>query len=861
MESAPVRDTQETELERQLLQLVEASSRLLSSSESPDVLDTLLALGQKLIRADAYAVWWRQAGAEWDMVAMAGLSHFYDRTVLNAHVPPAILDAELVAIEEIRSFEPLAHRREQYDAEGIRSLLIVPLHIRGTAVGAIAFYYRAPHHFSESEKRIGAALANLAAAALTTTELYTEQKRIREEAERSTQRAMFLAEVGEVISSSLDYEETLRSIADRSVPFFADWCAVDLLDDGQIRRVSIKHLDPEKLRILEYLAERFPPQEDNAILVALRTGSSLLMEEIPDALIAARAKSEEHLALIRQLGLKSLIVAPMVVRGRTLGCLTFVSAESGRRYSQADLQLAEEIARRAGIAIENARLYRQVVANEQQWQTLANSIPQLAWMADEKGWLFWYNQRWYDYTGTTFEEMQGWGWEKVHHPDHLQRVVERVSRAWETGDPWEDTFPLRSKTGEWRWFLSRALPIRDASGRVVRWFGTNTDITELRDTREALAHSLSELETLLQVTPVGLLIAYDPECRNMRINRAFAEWAGVDVTANVSRTGPNAGNLPYRIFKDGQPLEGNDLPMQRAAREARQVEAEVDLVRNDGQTIRVFGYATPLFDEHGRVRGSVGAFLDITERKRAEEEQQRTQRELESANEELLRVNRDLEQFAYSASHDLKEPLRNVAIYSQMIARRYGAGLGAQAQEFLSCVTQNAQRMDALVNDLLAFTEVGNTTSKDEARSTNATEALEAALANLASTIAELGADIVYHPLPDVRIARIHLEQLFQNLIGNALKYRSDVPPKIQVAARRQEHHWVFSIADNGIGIKPEYQERIFGIFKRLHTATKYPGTGIGLAICKRIVERYHGRIWVESEPGRGSTFFFTLPA
>ena len=718
MESAQVQDSQETELERQLLLLVEASSRLLSSPESPDVLNALLTLGQKLIRADAYAVWCRQATGEWDMVAMAGLSNSYSRTILSAHVPPGLLETEPAAIEEICSFEPLAHRRKQYETEGIRSLLIVTLQIRGKPAGTIVFYYRAPHRFSDSEKRLGAALANLAAAALTTAELYTEQKQIQVEAARSTERATFLAEAGEVISSSLEYEDTLRSIAGRAVPFFADWCAVDILDNTDIRRVALKHMDQEKLRLLEYLAKRFPPGEDNAILVALRSGKSLLMEEIPDALIAARAKSEEHAVLIRQLELKSLIVAPMVVRGRTLGCLTFATAESGRRYSQSDLQLAEEIARRAAIAIENARLYRQVVASEQQWHTLANSIPQLAWMADEKGWLFWYNQRWYDYTGTTFEEMQGWGWEKVHHPDHLQRVVERVSRAWETGDSWEDTFPLRSKEGEWRWFLSRALPIRDASGRVVRWFGTNTDITELTD----------------------------------------------------------------------------------------------------------------------------------------------TQRELESANQELVRVNRDLEQFAYSASHDLKEPLRNVAIYSQMIARRYGSGLDAQGQEFLSCVTQNAQRMDALVNGLLAFTQIGNTRNKDQSGSTNGTEALVAAIANLSSTIAELGADIAYHPLPDVPVAKTHLEQLFQNLIGNALKYRSDLPLKIQVAARKQEQYWVFSIADNGIGIKPEYQERIFGIFKRLHTATKYPGTGIGLAICKRIVERYHGRIWVESQPGRGATFFFTLP-
>jgi signal transduction histidine kinase len=236
-------------------------------------------------------------------------------------------------------------------------------------------------------------------------------------------------------------------------------------------------------------------------------------------------------------------------------------------------------------------------------------------------------------------------------------------------------------------------------------------------------------------------------------------------------------------------------------------------------------------------------------------------RDLERQNRELRQANRDLEQFAYSAAHDLKEPLRNIAICSELIARKSGPLLDSPSREYLMQLIQNARRMDSLVDDLLAFTQAGNADTRSSLEKTDAAEVLKSVLASFSSTITELGAQITFSSLPsEVPIHRIHLEQIFQNLISNALKYRSNQPPRIHIAAQTLGEDWLFSVADNGIGIPPEYQERIFGIFKRLHTADQYPGTGIGLAICKRIVERYHGRIWVESTPGNGATFHFTVP-
>jgi light-regulated signal transduction histidine kinase (bacteriophytochrome) len=239
-------------------------------------------------------------------------------------------------------------------------------------------------------------------------------------------------------------------------------------------------------------------------------------------------------------------------------------------------------------------------------------------------------------------------------------------------------------------------------------------------------------------------------------------------------------------------------------------------------------------------------FTDVTARKHAEAE--------------LLRANQDLEQFAYSASHDLQEPLRSVKIYSELLAQELGEKLEGDTREFLGFVTSGATRMEMLVRDLLAYTQAGQAERPETPEDTTA--ALNCALANLDGAIRESGAQVISEQLPALRVHSTQLQQLFQNLVGNAIKYRRpETQPEIHVTVRRDGEMWLFSVSDNGLGIEAEYKERIFGLFKRLHTGDEYSGTGIGLAICQRIVERYHGRIWVESEPGKGSTFHFTLPA
>jgi PAS domain S-box-containing protein len=277
---------------------------------------------------------------------------------------------------------------------------------------------------------------------------------------------------------------------------------------------------------------------------------------------------------------------------------------------------------------------------------------------------------------------------------------------------------------------------------------------------------------------------------------------------------------------------------------------EVPLARRDGVSV-VIMFSTAAMERDGQIFGAVGAAEDITERKRAESE-------LRNRAEELARSNRELEQFAYVASHDLQEPLRTVSGFAELLAKRYQKQLGEEADEYIGFITAGTRRMKSLIEDLLRYSRVSR--ERTELSQVDLNTVLQTALANLQAAISGSGAHIDAGPLPSLRADRQQLVQLFQNLVGNALKFRSEAPPEVRIRAERHKGEWWFSVRDNGIGIDPASAERVFQLFQRLHTRDVYEGNGIGLTICKKIVDLHGGRIWVE--PGNpGSIFYFTLPA
>ncbi len=277
---------------------------------------------------------------------------------------------------------------------------------------------------------------------------------------------------------------------------------------------------------------------------------------------------------------------------------------------------------------------------------------------------------------------------------------------------------------------------------------------------------------------------------------------------------------------------------------------ELAVRRQDGSSFTAEYLRTPILEDE-RLIGAVVVIKNITERKQAEESMKRQA-------EELARSNADLEQFAYVASHDLQEPLRMVSNYTQLLARRYQDKLDQDAHDFIGYAVDGAIRMQGLINDLLQYSRVG--TRGKNFSLVDCSEVLGVAIANLRHSIEESRAIVTNDDLPAILGDSGQLAQLFQNLIGNALKFRGEDSPHVHVSVRRDAEEWIFTVKDNGIGIEEEYGDRIFVIFQRLHSLSKYSGTGIGLAICKKIVERHGGRIWVTSKPGEGSEFSFTTP-
>ena len=402
-------------------------------------------------------------------------------------------------------------------------------------------------------------------------------------------------------------------------------------------------------------------------------------------------------------------------------------------------------------------------------------------------------------------------------------------------------YPLevRRRDGHVTPVLYNAAVYRDESGAVIGVFAAARDVTEHKRAEEAVRRAGAYNRSLLEAS-LDPLVTISADGKITDVNAATERVTGRSREALVGTdfsdyfTEPEQARAGYKqVFREGSV---QDYPLE--------------VRRRDGHVTPVLYNAAVYRDESGAVIGVFAAARDVTERKRAEEA-------LAARTEELARSNAELERFAYVASHDLQEPLRMVSSYVQLLARRYQGKLDSDADDFIGFAVDGAGRMQRLITDLLAFSRVGRHDKGFEPISLDT--ALDQALINLQVAIEESGAVLTREPLPMVLGDTTQMVQVFQNLVGNAIKFRGKEPPRVHVSVRRHAGEWRISVRDNGIGVDGQYQERIFIIFQRLH-GSEYPGTGIGLPIARKIVERHGGRIRVESEPGKGSTFFFTMP-
>lgn len=325
-----------------------------------------------------------------------------------------------------------------------------------------------------------------------------------------------------------------------------------------------------------------------------------------------------------------------------------------------------------------------------------------------------------------------------------------------------------------------------------------------------------------------------------RLNPALQNFLGI--------SDRDLSHLPFTDFIHPDDLAATLAEMENLSTGDPTIRFENRYRRRDG-VYRWFEWTARPVPEQGLIYANA---RDVTERKRAEEA-------IAQKAEALERSNAELQQFAYVASHDLQEPLRTISSYVQLLHKRYEGQLDADADDFIEFIVNAAERMQSLIRDLLAYSRVGR--REINRQPVNVTEVLERTLAGIRATLDAVGAEVTYDALPTIKADSMQLSLLFQNLISNGIKFQGKAAPRVHVSVERAGRRWHFAVRDNGIGIKDVYQDRIFEVFRRLHSRSQYAGTGIGLAICKKIIERHGGRIWVESEVNAGSTFFFTIPA
>ena len=476
--------------------------------------------------------------------------------------------------------------------------------------------------------------------------------------------------------------------------------------------------------------------------------------------------------------------------------------------------------------------------------TLANSIPQLAWIADKDGWIFWYNQRWYDYTGTTLEQMEGWGWQAIHHKDHVDRVTARFKQALTTGDEWEDTFPIRSKDGEFRWFLSRAKPIRDNNGHIERWFGTNTDITAQIELEKSLRESEARFRQMAD-TISQMIWVTTPDGYHEYYNKRWYEATGVP---DGSTDGEGWNGM---FHAEDQRLAAKRW--QHSLQTGEPYEIEYRLRYADGNYRWVLGRALPLKDENGTIIKWCGTCTDIHDLKEAEERAEA--------------ANRAKTEFLANMSHEIRTPMNAIVGITNILSKR--EDLPEDVYSLLHTLQNSSFSMMELINDLLDIAKIENQKIELEAIPFKWGNIIDQAVSICRVKFEEknLALTIDNQLIHDSYIGDPHrLKQILINLLSNAIKFTEQGHITIKIEAMDHEgtqyKNIKLSVSDTGIGIAANKFKTIFQKFTQADSSTtrEFGGTGLGLAISKNLVDLMGGTMDVESQIGQGSTFFVSLP-
>lgn len=738
----------------------------------------------------------------------------------------------------------------------------------------------------------------------------TERKRAEEALQKSEKAAQQLsqenavmAEIGRIISSTLNIEDIYEEFAEEArklIPF--DRIGISIID-YENKTVYVPYF--AGLEVPGIKPRHIFPLAGSTAEKIIRARSSLLVseknrEEVKD-------QTPTLLPYFRA-GLQSIMRIPLFSKDQVIGILYFFCTKPDA-YTETDLKLAEGISTQIAGAIANAQLFNELNRvmealgeSEERYRSILESIEDGYYEVDIAGNFTFFNDSMCQILGYSKEEMMGMNNRQYTDQKNAKKLYQAFNKVFRTeqsakGFEWE----IIKKDGTKRDIDASVSLIKDISGNRIGFRGIVRDITERKQAEKALGESEKAAKRLAQenalVAEIGRVISL-----TLNIDELYERFAEeVQKLIPFERIVVNLINLELGTaaisYVAGLEVEGRRpgdvFPLERSAikeiirtrsglliqpETAEELESQfptlalgfqaglrsmmiVPLISGDAvigalhfRAGKIKAYTDQdlrLSERIGRqIAGAIANARLFMELKRAEEA-------LAKKAEELARSNAELERFAYVASHDLQEPLRMIGSYLQLIERRYQGKLDQDANEFIAYAVDGANRLQRMINDLLAYARVETRGRSFERVDSEFT--LKRALTNLKVAIEESSAQITHDSLPGVMADGSQLVQVFQNLIGNAIKFRDEKPPHIHISAESKTNEWFFSLRDNGIGIDPQYKERIFVIFQRLH-GNQVPGTGIGLSLCKRIVERHGGRIWVESEPGNGATFYFTIP-
>ena len=553
------------------------------------------------------------------------------------------------------------------------------------------------------------------------------------------------------------------------------------------------------------------------------------------------------------------LLVPFYVAGKAVGTIWAIAHDQRRKFDAEDRRQLVSLGRFASSAyqvVESLNLLeKQVEAvreSEERFHTLADNISQLAWMADAQGWIYWYSRRWFDYTGTTLEEMQGWGWKQVHHPDHVERVVQRIQQSWDSGEAWEDTFPLRGKDGEYRWFLSRALPICDADGQIVRWFGTNTDITDFRAAQQALRDSELRYRRLFQFAQDGVLILDAQTGQIIDANACMSALVGQE-------PGELVGKQLYEIglFHD---IEANKRAFRELQENGHIRYDHLPLKNRRGETVPV-EIVSNVYYEDQRPLAKCNV-RDISERNRLE---QQIARQAEALADESRRK----DEFLAMLSHELRNPLAAIRAAMDLLKLEERDSENLIQRQAREVIERQVANLTKLIGDLLEVSRVVSGRIRLEQQAVDLNQIVRHALETAQPLVEQrrhellvnVGSEPVWASADATR-----LEEVFVNLLDNAAKY-TDPGGRIEVWCEHsgEQNHAQIRVRDNGVGIDEKLLPQIFDLFTQADRSLDRAagGLGIGLSLAQRLVVLHGGSIEAHSPPdgqSRGSEFVVRLP-